>query len=62
MTAEGVFSPDEPNTVRVVVNFSGPADMYCFNVTASNDTFMVTFDGSMQPPATTGATTGVEGE
>ena len=59
MTAEGVFSPSEPNTVRVVVDFSGPADMYCFDVTASNDTFTVTFDGSMQPP---GATTEVEGE
>ena len=62
-TEEGVFNPGNPNIARVVVDFSGPADMYCFNVMASNDTFRVIFDGSMPPPATTiEATTGVEGE
>ena len=44
--AQGVSSSEEPNIVRVVLDLSDAATIYCFSVTASNDTFTASIDGT----------------
>ena len=51
--AQGVSSSEEPNIARVVLDLSDAATMYCFSVTASNDTFTASIDGASVTDATT---------
>ena len=63
-TAQGSSSPEEPNIVRVELDLSDSAAMYCYIVTASSDTFTAVVDGS-SPTVTTeleATSTGVGGE
>ena len=65
-TAQGVSSPDQPNIARVVLNFDDSADMYCFNVMASNGTFTAFIENRTSSSSMTDSevtmTTGITGE
>ena len=64
-TAQGVSSPDQPTIARVVLDFDDSADMYCFNVMASNGTFTAFIENRTSSSMTDSEvtmTTGITGE
>ena len=61
-TAQGSSSPEEPNIIRVELDLSDPAAMYCYTVSASNDTFTAVVDSNSPTMATEATTTGSGGE
>ena len=45
--AQGSSTPEEPNSIQVELDLPGQAIMYCYIVTASNDTFTVFIEGNL---------------